>query len=146
MGGFGTVLGVSWALLGASGPVFCFFRSRFFPTWVQDGLQDAFWIDFGSILGGLGRVLGGFWEGLGAVLEGFGLTLKRIWKERGTRKTNIAFSHYKVDSWTCLDTFLTFLATLGLAGAHSLLEPPRWSAKRLNNCFVALKTSFALST
>ena len=43
--------------------------SAFFQTSVQDGVQEAFWSDFGSILEGSGRVWGGFWEGLGRILE-----------------------------------------------------------------------------
>ena len=39
---------------------------------VQDGLQEAFWIDFGSILGGFG-------EGLGRVWGAFGEDFGRVW-------------------------------------------------------------------
>ena len=78
--GFGKVLGSIWegsgrdrdvscALLGASGPYFWHSKTNFFKALVQDRLQEAFWIDFGSILGGFG-------EGLGGSGEGFG----RIWK------------------------------------------------------------------
>ena len=56
--GFGTVLGVFWTLLGASESFFWASRSSFFQAWAQDGLQEAFWIDFGSNLEGI-------WEDLG---------------------------------------------------------------------------------
>ena len=60
LGGFGTVWGLSWALLGASWLFFGRSKSGFVKGFVQDGLQEAFWIDFGSLWEGFGRVLGGF--------------------------------------------------------------------------------------
>ena len=38
----------------------------FVKTLVQHGLQEAFWIDFGSILGRAGEDLGNSWEDLGS--------------------------------------------------------------------------------
>ena len=81
--GFGTVWGFSQVLWGASWPLFGCSRSSFVRESVQDGLQEPFWIDFGSILEG-------FWEGLGAVGEGFERILgafeqkfARIWRILG---------------------------------------------------------------
>ena len=71
-GGSGSVCGVSWALLGPSWPFFGRSKASFFKALIQDRLQEAFWIDFGSILGG-------FWQGLGGFGEGFG----SIWKLLG---------------------------------------------------------------
>ena len=69
---FGKDLGWSGHLLGASWPFFGDLESSFLQAWIQDGLQDVFWIDFGSSLEGLTMVLGwfgqrfgGFW-GLGS--------------------------------------------------------------------------------
>ena len=63
--GFGAVLGLFWALLAASWPFCGRSKSSFFQAWAQDGLQEAFWIDFGSIWAGIwedfGKNLGGFW-------------------------------------------------------------------------------------
>ena len=70
--GSGSVCGVSWALLGPSWPIFGRSKASFFKSLIQDRLQEAFWIDVGSILGG-------FWQGLGGFEEGFG----RIWKLLG---------------------------------------------------------------
>ena len=71
---------VSWALLGASWPYFWHSRANFFKALVQDRLQEAFWIDFGSIWGGFGegfgRVLGWFWEDFRRILE-------RFWEDVG---------------------------------------------------------------
>ena len=86
--GFGKVLGsiwegsgrdrdVSWALLGASWPYFWHSRANFFKALVQDRLQEAFWIDFGSILGGFGEGLGGSGEGFGRIWK----LLATIWKD-----------------------------------------------------------------
>ena len=75
---------VSWALLGASQPYFLHSRANFFKALVQDRLQEAFWIDFGFILGGFGEGLGGFWGRIWEDLQAFGHDLeglKRIWRE-----------------------------------------------------------------
>ena len=67
--GSGRVWGVSWALLGALGLFFRRSKTYFVKALVQDGLQEAFWIDFGAILGGFGEVLGriltNFWMDFG---------------------------------------------------------------------------------
>ena len=55
--GFGTVWALFWALFGASGPFFGRSRSSFYKALVQDGLQEAFRIDFGWLLEGFGRIL-----------------------------------------------------------------------------------------
>ena len=56
--GSGRVWGVSWALLGALGLFFRRSKTYFFKALVQDGLQEAFWIDFGAVLGGFGEGFG----------------------------------------------------------------------------------------
>ena len=76
------VLGVSWALLGASVSLFERSNASFFQTWVPDGLQNAFWIDLGSILIGFGLHFGRGGKGLegferfgakrGQILQAFG--------------------------------------------------------------------------
>ena len=73
--GSGKVWGVSWALLGASWPFFGRSKSNFFLALVQDRLQEAFCIDFGSILGRFWKVWGGFGECFGNVLGGLGEAL-----------------------------------------------------------------------
>ena len=71
-GGFGTVLGLFWALLGAFGPFFRCSKINFFqtcasmgPRWAPRGLWDRFWADFSWIWGrfgkGLERNLEEFW-------------------------------------------------------------------------------------
>ena len=79
--GFGTVLGLFWALLAASWPFFGRSKSSFFQAWAQDGLQEAFWIDFGSIWGGI-------WEDFGRIFGDFGPSQGRMRK-----------------SWKCLVSF-----------------------------------------
>ena len=54
----GPLLGAFWLLVGRS-------KSYLFKTMVQDGLQEAFWMAFGSILGGFGEDLDASWENLG---------------------------------------------------------------------------------
>ena len=66
--GVGTPLAVFWPLLGAFGPFFGRSKLYLFKALVQDELQEAFWMDFGSL-----------WEGLGTVLGGFGEEFGRIW-------------------------------------------------------------------
>ena len=58
-GGFGTLRSIFWALLGDFGAVLARSKSSFFPTWAQDGLQEAFWTN----LGWISEVWEGFWEG-----------------------------------------------------------------------------------
>ena len=67
--GVGTVLGLFWELLGAFGPFFGRLKSSFYKALVPDGLQEASWIDFGSIWVDLDRfsvdfswILDGFWK------------------------------------------------------------------------------------
>ena len=84
--GRGLPLGKVWdglgRLLGALGRLLAVFRAlkiELFKALVQDGLQDAFWINFGKVLEGFGKGLGrdlggfrGFWAGYGQILEAFG--------------------------------------------------------------------------
>ena len=72
---FGMVLGVSWPLLGASWALCAPPKFHFFKALVQDGLQEAFGIDFRSILGGFSRDLGGILEGFTQFWADWGLIL-----------------------------------------------------------------------
>ena len=75
-----------WRLLGALGPFLAVFgrsKASFFKALIQDRLQEAFWIEFGLILGflaGFGRVWRGIWEHLEALGQGFGSPLGRFWR------------------------------------------------------------------
>ena len=51
---FGRILTACWT-----------FQIISFKTMGQDGLQEAFWMAFGSILGGFGENLDASWENLG---------------------------------------------------------------------------------
>ena len=85
--GSGSVCGVSWALLGPSWPFFGRSKASFFKALIQDRLQEAFWIDFGSILGGFGEGFGSIWKLLGkdleALLDAFGGLLGQPWSAPG---------------------------------------------------------------
>ena len=72
----GTVWAVFWALLGAFSPFFECSKLIFFQPWVQDGVQKAFWIDFGTILEGSGNILGTFSKGL----AGFWIDFEGFWE------------------------------------------------------------------
>ena len=69
---FGTVWAVFWALVDAFRLFFGRSKSYLFEALVQDELQEAFRMDFGSIL-----------EGSGRILEGFGSILDRFWMVLG---------------------------------------------------------------
>ena len=73
--GFGTVWDVSWALFGRLLVVSWLFKSNFLEALVQDGPQEASWIDLGSILEGFGK---GFGKGLGKVWGKVQARLKRF--------------------------------------------------------------------
>ena len=47
--GFGAVLGLLSVLLAASWPLFERSKSSFFQALAQNGLQEGFWMDFGSL-------------------------------------------------------------------------------------------------
>ena len=64
LGLLGVLLAVSWPFFGRSKP-------SFFQALAQNGLQEGFWIDLGSLWEGFGKVLGGFWEDFGRILNGF---------------------------------------------------------------------------
>ena len=76
--GVGTLWGVCWPLLGASWPFFARSKSSFFLDWVQDRLQEAFWVDFGSIWGRFGEDFGRVWVDLGSILGGFSVSWKFV--------------------------------------------------------------------
>ena len=59
---FGTVWDVSWVLLGAFWSFHGRSKSNFWAALVQDGSQEASWIDLGSILEGFGQGFGRAWE------------------------------------------------------------------------------------
>ena len=79
--GVGTLWGVCWPLWGASWPSFARSKSNFFLDWVQDRLQEAFWVDFGSIWGRFGEDFGRVWVDLGSILGGFSVS----WRFRDGR-------------------------------------------------------------
>ena len=79
--GFGTLWDVFWALWGVSWSFFGRSKSSFFLAWVQDGLQEAFWVDFGSIWGRFGKDFGRVWVDLGSILGGFSVS----WRFRDGR-------------------------------------------------------------
>ena len=60
--GIGALLAVFWPLLGAFWSFFGRSKSYLFKALVQDELQEAFWMDFGSLWEGFGTVLGRFWD------------------------------------------------------------------------------------
>ena len=67
--------------------VFLVFEIALFSSiglrWGPRDLLEKFWIDFGSILEGSGKVFGGFWKGLEGVWEDFGpyeQVVGRFWK------------------------------------------------------------------
>ena len=70
--GSGTLQGVSWALLGASWPLFAPSKVNFFRALVQDVLQEASGIDLSSILGR-------FWTNVGRNLSDFEQIGGRFW-------------------------------------------------------------------
>ena len=74
-------LGILLRAFGRLLVVFGRSSSNFFLVLAQDGLQKAFWIDFGSILGGIGgdlegfgRIWGRFPSIFNCILEGLGKT------------------------------------------------------------------------
>ena len=67
--GFGVVLGFLWVLLAASWPLFERSKSSFFQALAQNGLQEGFWMDFGSLWEGFGKVWGRFVEKFGRILD-----------------------------------------------------------------------------
>ena len=66
---FGRVWGGIWSLLGPLGPYLGLFFSCLYLEWSSKVLLEASGFDFGWILGGLGRILGGFGEGFGRAWE-----------------------------------------------------------------------------
>ena len=82
-----------WALLGAPGPFWGRSRWSFFKALVQNGLQEAFWIDFGRIWDGFARILKAFGEGLGKILLHFWKGFGKIWK-RILRRLWTVFDHF----------------------------------------------------
>ena len=123
--GFGTVLGLFWALLGDFCSYFGRSKYSFFQAWLQDGLQKAFWVDFGSIWGRFGEDFGRVWVDLGSILGGFSVS----WRFRDGR----------------LEISVSSLAhTVCLLLHHILQQNPRAASLRLaerHNFFQNLSTS-----
>ena len=65
-----------WSLLGPLGLFRGLFFSCLYLEWSSKVLLEASGLDFGSILIGFGRILGGFGEGFG---KGFGKNLRAFW-------------------------------------------------------------------
>ena len=78
--GVGTLWGLSRVLLDASWPFWERSKPSFFQALGQDGLQEAFWLDFWSIWEGLGGVLGRFGEAFGRGLEALGASWAIFWR------------------------------------------------------------------
>ena len=62
---FGVTLGRLLDALGCLLVVFWSLKAKFLQAWVQDGIQDSFWIHLGFILEGFGKVLAGCGKHLG---------------------------------------------------------------------------------
>ena len=58
--GFGAVFGLLGVLFAASWLFFGRSKSSFFQAFAENGLQEGFWMDFGSLWEDFGKVLGGF--------------------------------------------------------------------------------------
>ena len=67
----GAVWGVFLALLAAFWPFFCSSKLNFLQAWGQDEVQKVFWVNFGWIFEGFGKILGRFWGSFGRFLEWF---------------------------------------------------------------------------
>ena len=105
--GFGSVLGLIWERLGTvwglSGPLlgdFCSYfersKSSFFQAWLQDGLQEAFWVEFGRVLEGFGEDLGKVWGEIWEDLDVFFQLVAKFWKHLGKFGPAVA----KLLNWT----------------------------------------------
>ena len=68
--GLGRVLGEVWRLWRPRGSFFGIVFSCLYLGWFWQVVLEASGLDFGSILGCFGRILGGFWEGLESVFGG----------------------------------------------------------------------------
>ena len=74
---FGTLWGIFWPLLDAFWLFFWRSKSYLFKALVQDELQEAFWVDFGLLLEGFGRLLGGGGKEFGRILS----LLNKLWAD-----------------------------------------------------------------
>ena len=79
--GFGTLWAALWSLLGAFWRFFGLSKSYLVKALVQDGPQEAFWMDFGSL-----------WKGFGTVWEGFGEEFGRIWSLLSKEWTDFGYA------------------------------------------------------
>ena len=77
-------VGTVWGLFGPLLRDFCsyFGRSKYsiFQAWLQDGLQKAFWVEFGRVLGGFGEDLGKVWAEIWEYLNVFWQVVGKFWK------------------------------------------------------------------
>ena len=78
LGGGWDALGRLLDTLGRLWAIFWAFNIELCTALVQDGLQEGFWIDFGSILEGICEDLGRIWEGLGRIWTNFGMDFGKI--------------------------------------------------------------------
>ena len=88
--GFGTVWGLSWELLGASWRIFEPSNSSFCKALAQNGLPEAFGVDFGGVWEGIWEDLGGSWEDFGQFLDEF-------WKDLGQNLSESSSSHLETN-------------------------------------------------
>ena len=87
--GFGPVLGLLWLLLAATWPFFGCSKSNFFQALAQDGLQEGFWMDFGSILEGVWVDFGRIWEGFREIFVHLGMRWGRFGQGFSKIRTNL---------------------------------------------------------
>ena len=78
--GVGTVWGLFGPLLGDFCSYFGRSKYSFFQAWLQDGLQKAFWVEFGRVLGGFGEDLGKVWAEIWEYLNVFWEVVGKVWK------------------------------------------------------------------
>ena len=76
--GFGVVLGLLWVLLAVAWPFFGHSKLSFFQALAQNGLQEGFWRDLGSIWGRIWEDLERIWEGVEGIFLHFWMHAKRI--------------------------------------------------------------------
>ena len=73
--GLGRVLGEVWRLWRPRGSIFGIVFSCLYLGWTSKALLEGSGLDFASILGGLGGILGGIWPGFDSDFKGFWVIL-----------------------------------------------------------------------
>ena len=71
----GGVLGEVWRLWRPRGSIFGIVFSCLYLGWTSKALLEGSGLDFASILGGLGGILGGIWPGFDSDFKGFWVIL-----------------------------------------------------------------------